>query len=55
MGCTEQWCSRCHGWTRHCDDVCLCGQFSEDSQTDLAEEKDTYREEIGIERENRRS
>ena len=54
MACYEQWCSRCQDWRRHCDGVCQCGQLEEVSLIDAAEEKDTYREEEGIEREQRR-
>lgn len=54
MGCTTQWCTRCADHRRHCDDICsVCGQFGEDSRIDMEDEKDTYREELGIERERR--
>ena len=56
MACYEQWCTRCHEWRRHCDDVCgVCGQFGEDSRIDLADEKETYREEVASERQQRRT
>ena len=46
MGCFKAWCTRCNAETMHCDGTCRCGQLEEDSLIDLADEKDTYREEV---------